>query len=153
MKAVWIERPFLRRAQPHVVVYGSGRISIGEHGRSSFPIQVSPGPNQPDPSQLATLHVVHGFLSSAENSAAEFPSHDTVVPARRLDHDPPFADTDGKRFLHINILAGLASHYRGQGVPMVRCGNDDGIQIFLVEPSGNHGSRAPGARTPVPLSP
>ena len=59
--------------------------------------------------------------------------HDPVVLAGGLDHPPAFADVVADRLLDVDVLARLAGPDRGQGVPVVRRGDRDGVDVLVVE--------------------
>src|SRR5260370_13799883 len=48
-------------------------------------------------------------------------------------HLLPFRDGQAQRFFDVDILAGSAGSYKLKGVPVVRGGDDDSVQIFLVD--------------------
>ncbi len=51
----------------------------------------------------------------------------------RLDHRAPFGDAQRDRLLDIDILARLAGVDGLQGVPVVGCGDDDGVHVLEFE--------------------
>ena len=59
--------------------------------------------------------------------------HDALVLARRFNHQPAFAKIMGARFLDIDVLARLAGQDRGRRVPMIRSGDDDGIDRLILQ--------------------
>ena len=58
---------------------------------------------------------------------------DALVLARRLDHQPAFADREAHRLLGIDVLAGLAGVDADQRPPVVGRGRDDGVDVLAVE--------------------
>ena len=56
-----------------------------------------------------------------------------LVAPRGFDHGAPFLDVVRQRFFHINVLSGLAGENGGNGVPVVRRGDDNGIDVFSLE--------------------
>jgi len=56
----------------------------------------------------------------------------TIVFARRLYHPLTFVDEQRHGLFAIDVLARGASHDGEQGVPMVRRGNDDSLDIFVL---------------------
>jgi hypothetical protein len=59
--------------------------------------------------------------------------HDAVVPTRRFDHRATFANVVTEGLLHINVLACLTGEHRRNRVPMVRRGDQHGINVLLFE--------------------
>ena len=59
--------------------------------------------------------------------------NDAIGSLRRVGHPAPFLDEKRERLLDINILAGLASEHRQQGVPVVGSRDDDGVDIFTIK--------------------
>ncbi len=52
---------------------------------------------------------------------------------RDLHHPPAFGDRQRQRLLHVHVLARPAGVDEHQGMPVVRCGDRDGVDIFRVE--------------------
>src|ERR1051326_1294217 len=75
------------------------------------------------PALANSLHVVtHDALTAAGD--------DSTITARCLDHGAPFANSERFRLLAIHILALLTGRDDDDGVPVIRCGNVDCIEIF-----------------------
>ncbi len=58
---------------------------------------------------------------------------DALVIAGRFHHRPAFSDRERERFFAINMFARLAGMDGGKGVPVVRGGNEDGVNRFVLE--------------------
>src|SRR5262249_29260129 len=63
--------------------------------------------------------------------------HDAVVLAGRLHHAPALDEVVRHRLLAVHVLAGLAGPDRGEGVPVVRGGDDDGVHVAVLEHAAN----------------
>ena len=59
--------------------------------------------------------------------------HDLVVPRRRLDHLAAFPHRVRRGLLDVDVLAGLERPDGGERVPVVRRGDDDGVDVLVVE--------------------
>ncbi len=53
--------------------------------------------------------------------------------ACRFQHHLTLGDVVGNRFLDVHILAREHGLNRGEGMPVVRCGDDHSVQVFAVE--------------------
>lgn len=58
---------------------------------------------------------------------------DDVVAPSRLHHLAAFGDEEAERLLAVDVLAGLAGVDGDQGVPVIGDGDDDGVDIAIVE--------------------
>src|SRR5262249_23904527 len=84
-------------------------------------------------SETAVTQELHGFRENAAAAALRSGLDDAVVAACGVDHQPPFDIVVADRLLDVDILAGLARPDRHQRVPVIGCGNRDGIDIAVVE--------------------
>jgi hypothetical protein len=57
----------------------------------------------------------------------------TIVFAHGFNHMAAFGNTKRKRFFDVDVFARLASLDGLQGMPVIWCGNNDGVQVFLVK--------------------
>ena len=121
------------RPQPQVVVHPGGRGAVGSLGGSSLPIQIGPGPNQANPAKLAGLHILHR-LSELRGAPLLGPDLDhSLVEASSPDHGSPLLNGQGEWLLDVDILAGLTGRHTLEGMPVVGCGHDDGIELLQVK--------------------
>ena len=90
----------------------------------------------------------HGHRARARSSGVEFVDrfddgrptaalaphlHDAVVPPRSRDGQLSFTRIVAAGFFDIDMLAGRACQNRGRGMPMVRRGDDQGVDRLIVE--------------------
>ena len=53
--------------------------------------------------------------------------------ARHLGHPLAFVNEERHRLLDVNVFAGRAGHHGHHGVPMVGRGDDNGLDVLIVE--------------------
>ena len=58
--------------------------------------------------------------------------HDALVLVHRLDHPLAFVDENRERLFDVDILAGGAGHDGEHGVPVIRAGYDDAIDVLVL---------------------
>ena len=82
---------------------------------------------------------VADVLDGAAEVAVEFGAllaagleHDVVV-ARRLHHRARFGDRQRQRLFAIDVLASASGEDRGDGVPVIRRADDDGVDIAAIQ--------------------
>ena len=66
-------------------------------------------------------------------SVLETDLHHDLVLARGVHHLTAFPDGVASRLLHVDVLAGLGGPDARQGVPVVRGGDGDGVDVLVVE--------------------
>jgi hypothetical protein len=76
---------------------------------------------------------LHSFLEVQVGALPKPHLHDALVFPRGLHHLLTFFDGNAYRLLNIYVLPRLAGHYSRKGMPMVRCGDDNDVNIFVVE--------------------
>ena len=59
--------------------------------------------------------------------------HNALVLTGRFEHLPSFPDGIRWIFLDVHVLAGLAGADGGQRMPVLRRGNDHGIDVFVIK--------------------
>ncbi len=57
----------------------------------------------------------------------------TFVAARGLDQQSPFTQIMGAWFFNIDVFARICRKDGGRGVPVVRCGNHNGVHGRVVQ--------------------
>ncbi len=75
---------------------------------------------------------------------------DALVLFDGLHHGSAFLDAVRQRLLAIDVLSGLARHDRGDSVPVVGRGDDDGVDILAIEHAPKVARRPPVTRRPPP---
>jgi len=58
-----------------------------------------------------------------------------------FDHQPTFADVMAAGLFHINVLSGVERQNRRRRVPMVGCGDKDGLNAAVVKYPAHVGNR------------
>ena len=61
--------------------------------------------------------------------------HDALVLSRGVTHHLALPDGLRKRFFDIDVFASLAGRNHDEDVPVVRCGNDDPVNLLVVQHS------------------
>ncbi len=90
--------------------------------------------DQADLAQLAFLDDgVPGFDEMRRAAALRADLDDALVFARGGEHSLAFDDIDADRLLHIDIRAGLDRGDHRQGVPVVGRGDQDDVEVLLLE--------------------
>src|SRR5205823_4380221 len=87
---------------------------------------------------LADAAVADELAGPAEAAAELAPLlaaglEDDLVLADRVHDLPPLGDGHGQRLLAIDVLAGPGRQDAGDGVPVVRRGDDDGVDVRAGE--------------------
>ena len=127
-----------RRAQPRVVVEPRWgllrRVTVGGGWRLGRVVLRQPalagqiradGVNLPDPP------VEHQLAADASPPRPLLASRleDAAIPLGGLADGPALADGQGVRLLAVDVLAGLQCGDGDQGVPVVGCGDQDGVNV------------------------
>ena len=86
--------------------------------------------------ELARLEVRDHVLEERAAAALGADLDHAVVVACRLDHPPPFDDVVAARLLDVDVLSRLAREDRRQGVPVVGDGDDQAVDLLVVEDRG-----------------
>ena len=96
-------------------------------------LPVADGPCRLDRSELAALHEVES-LSHAAHAAALHAhlAHAAELPRPLRDH-AAFLDVVAAGLFDVHILAGLHRPHGHQGMPMIRRGDRDGVDVAAVE--------------------
>ncbi len=81
----------------------------------------------------AVLHFFGQLLIDLRPTAVEADLDDSIGFCGGLDHFPAFAQGDGQRFFHIDILASVQCLNGLNGGPVVGGGNADGIDILSLQ--------------------
>ena len=88
-----------------------------------------------DAARVARLHMFARRLESGALAPLEADLHDAVGLLDRIDHGPAFAYIVSERFLAINIQTMIEGGDKLKGVPMRRCGDDDGLEAGALSKS------------------
>src|SRR5439155_11654207 len=131
--AVRVVGPLRRRTKPEIIIKVRGRRLVGwlaETRRDVAKVIDLDRDEFADPSgadQLARPLIVRaGPLLRAD-------LHHAFVAPRDLDHPTTFAHEQRQRLLHIYVLTRGAGHHRHQRMPVIRRGDNDGIDIFVFK--------------------
>ena len=127
------QRPDRRRAAPEVVIdrrrYGGGGFDLTD--RVTGPIGHGVGAS--DRSERAAAQVLADRADHGAGAPLGADLHDAIVFPRGGDHLAALPDVVGERFLHVDVLAGLAGPHRGQGMPMIGSDNHRSVDRLIVE--------------------
>ena len=83
--------------------------------------------------EFALVQKLHSLPDVFAGAALEADFNNAVVPACGLDHLSAFPDVMGAGFFHVDMLSGLAGPYREKGMPMIRGGGGDGVDVLVLE--------------------
>ncbi len=154
VEAVAIERALRRRTEPQVVVdfrqipIVVGRLVAGRGQRQRVllarlhrpvgipadrrPRLVAQAARHVDLAQAAVVDELNR-LPHGRTAAVHGPDLDDAVVVRGgLDHPPPFPHRVRRRLLDVDVLARLQRPDGRQRVPVVRRGDDDGVDVLVV---------------------
>ena len=128
-----IVRPHRGRAGPHLPVEivggaGVGRVAIVPH------VVVAIDLHQADLAELALADDLVAGLDQVRRAAALGAHlHDPLVLAGRGQHGLPLGHVDADRLLDVDVGAGLDGRDHRQGVPVVGRGDQDDVEVLLLE--------------------
>ena len=86
-----------------------------------------------DLADAAVLHELDRLAHGGPAAVHRAGLHDLVVGARGVRHQAAFQDGVRGRLLDVDVLAGLERPDGGERVPVVRRGDDDGVDVLVVE--------------------
>src|SRR5262249_37071788 len=132
VEAVGVERPQRRRAGPQVVIDSFRDRGVGLVADARA-VAGDPGAGHRHLAQAAALDELARATDVGGAAALGADLHDAVVFAGRLHHAPPLDKVVADRLLDVDVLAGLAGPDGGQGVPVVRGGDDQGGDVLVRE--------------------
>ena len=127
------QRRLRRRAAPEVVVDRGGHRRRRVDLADSRPGAVNDGAGRADRAKLTAVEVLECLVECRAGSALRAHLDHAAVLSGRGDHLPAFPDIVRQRLFHVDVFARLARPHGGQGVPMVRRGDDDGVDILVVK--------------------
>jgi len=136
MKAVRVEGPLRRGPEPEIVVcaLGDGRVFFD-------PDRVAPpkaqGPGHIHVADEALMKQPDGLADVRLRPALRPMLNDALVPGSGLDHLAALEDVMRAGLLDVDVLTGLATPDRGQGVPVVRGGDRQAVHVLIVEHAAN----------------
>src|SRR5262249_4685596 len=101
--------------------------------------------------EAAVAHQLAGEAGAGAGALVAAGLEDALVRLDRVTQRPPLADRVGQRLLAVDVEPGVGGGDPGQGVHVVRGGDDDGVQALVVEQVAEVavGGAAPAARALV----
>ena len=129
---VVFERSPRRRALPEIPIQPRRYRSVFADPDRSPPIVV-PGPRVERLADLARMNFPDRLDDGRPRSPLRSHLHDAVVVASRLHRPFTFGRRVAARLFHVNVFAGRAAHDRCRCVPMIGCGDDQHIDVFVIE--------------------
>src|SRR5439155_22894413 len=121
-------------AKPKVPVQPGRWITVGRIAHAFRPtVAVNPCFGKGDLPDFSVLNQLHGLLKMFARALLRADLHHAVVFCRRLDHSAALGQRMRERLFDINILASFASHDHGDGVPVIRGGDDHRLYVLVVE--------------------
>ena len=156
VEAIAVERPLRRGPEPHVVVHLRqvrrvvGRLvvrGVDVQLVLSRPAAIGPSGYLPiagprleaqaarhvDLADPAVLHELDRLDHRRPAAVHRADLHDLVVALRGVDHLPAFPHGVRRGLLDVDVLAGLQRPDGRERVPVVRHGDDDGVDVLVVE--------------------
>src|SRR5947209_14186956 len=95
-------------------------------------VHVVPHANEVNAPQFAALDNALNLSIMRSRTVLHTGLNDAVGAAGSSDHRAAFTDVVGQRFLDVYVFAGLACEDGGTRVPVVRGGDQDGVDVFTV---------------------
>ena len=132
MEAILGERLHRSGTGPKVVVNARGhRFRVRMADRCS-PF-VTESARHVDIADRAALHLVHRFTNRSAGPALASVFANDFVLVDGLDKLPAFPPVVRAGLLDVNIFSGLRCPDAHQGMPVIGCGNRDGIDVLVVQ--------------------
>src|SRR5262249_8986938 len=123
-----VVRPLRGRPQPAVPVQAGLFLLLRQVARLAGAADVDV--DRLDLADAAAAHQLAGGAELVAGALLAAGLEDAVVLAGRLDHGAGLADGQRQRLLAVDVLAGLARLDSRDGVPVVRRGDDDGVDVL-----------------------
>ena len=111
---------------------GLGGIGREADAVRSFVLDVKPT-GDGDVAEFPALEISHGFLEHFGAAALDADLDDALGFGGDLDHAATFGNGEGEGLFDVDVLAGATGVDHHEGVPMVRGGDGDGINVFVFE--------------------
>ena len=97
------------------------------------PIHISPSFYSPDLSQGSRMNIVDRIRPMLSASLPLTHLNDSFVIIRRIHHPFCFTDRIGYRLFDINVLSCRDSINHLQAMPVIRGGNDNGVNVSVAQ--------------------
>ena len=133
MKSIRIERPVGSWTQPHIIINPRRNFSIWTYRDALEPIHISPSFYSPDLSQGSRMNIVDRIRPMLSTSLPLTHLNDSFVIIRRIHHPFCFTDGIGYRLFDINVLSCRDSINHLQAMPVIRGGNDNGVNVSVAQ--------------------
>src|SRR5262249_1142496 len=127
------DRQLRGRAAPQVVVDAGGRLGRLLHLPHAPAGLVAPADGQIDLAELAALDVGDGVAHALGTAALGADLADPVELPGGSQHDRAFLDVVAGRLLAVHVLAVLHGPDGHQGVPVVRGGDGDDVDVLVLD--------------------
>ena len=121
-------------AEIQIPVEAVGHFAVG-HGASGLEgvIGVIPDTDVADLAELAGLEEILDFAKVLGGAVLGADVDHPLVSSSGAEHGLAFTDVVGEGLFDVDILAGLAGEDRRDGVPVVRRGDVNGVDLFFLE--------------------
>ena len=121
------------RARPEVEVEAGRNRGVSIDQPDARPVAVADGPRDFDVADLPALHEIERLPHAGHAAALHAHlAHASELP-RPLRHHAALLHVVAAGLLHVDILARLHRPDGHQGVPVVGCGDRDGVDVLAVE--------------------
>ena len=133
VKALSLNRGHRRRAAPQIVINVGWRLLRGidlADARAGFVTQAA---GEDDSAEVTGANPLDGLLDREAGAALGAGLNDSLVFARGFDQLVAFPDFMADGLFHIDIFARLHGPEGGQGVPVVRRGNGNSVDVVLLQ--------------------
>ncbi len=127
-----VEGHHRRRSEVHVPVHPLGNFGIGDL-LARHVAAVVPDAHEVHVTDLAALDDLLDLLVMRRRSMLRAVLDDAVVLPGCLDHLPPLDDVVAERLFDVDILARLAGEHGGNGVPVIRRGDQHGMDVLPIQ--------------------
>lgn len=113
-----------------ILAVGDGAIRIFSDRVARFEAQTACHIDLADSAVVEEFHCLSDITDGAVMKAS---GDDTVIPAGGFDHFSAFPDVVRAGLFDKDVLSSLAGPYGGKGVPVVGGGDDDCVNVFVIE--------------------
>ena len=86
-----------------------------------------------DFAELAIVKEFHSLMNAGFGAVLKTDRDDTVILAGSFNHFSTLKDIVGAGLFDVNVLSSLTSPYSGKSVPVVGGGDDDGVNVSVIE--------------------
>ena len=149
-KATWLVS-YVRRGAEVEVPVEVGRLAARCFAAvaARMPIDVVPNSHKVHAADFAGLHHLLRRAIVRRRSMLRAVLHDAIVAAGRVDDRPPFGDGMRQRLFDVDVLAGGAGEHGRRGMPMVRRGDQYGVDVVAIERAAKIAIRRALAARPI----